>query len=76
MRFLFITGGSPACVFAVAPLASAVRNAGHEVFMAANEDLIPDVTVDEAYRARELNDVLPSARAQVVDHRDLMPIIQ
>lgn len=44
MRVLFITGGSPACVFAVAPLASAVRNAGHEVFMAANEDLIPDVT--------------------------------
>ncbi|HEU5472963.1 MAG TPA: glycosyltransferase [Actinophytocola sp.] len=44
MRFLFITGGSPACVFAVAPLASAARNAGHEVFMAANEDLIPDVT--------------------------------
>lgn len=44
MRFLFITGGSPACVFAVAPLASAVRNAGHEVFMAANEDLMADVT--------------------------------
>jgi UDP:flavonoid glycosyltransferase YjiC (YdhE family) len=44
MKFLFITGGSPACVFAVAPLASAVRNAGHEVFMAANEDLMADVT--------------------------------
>jgi UDP:flavonoid glycosyltransferase YjiC (YdhE family) len=44
MRFLFITGGSPACVFAVAPLASAVRNAGHEVFMAASEDLMADVT--------------------------------
>jgi UDP:flavonoid glycosyltransferase YjiC (YdhE family) len=44
MRFLFITGGSPACVFAVTPLASAARNAGHDVFMAASEDLVPDVT--------------------------------
>src|SRR5882757_6790501 len=40
MRFLFVTGGSPATVFALTPLATAVRNAGHEVFMAANEELV------------------------------------
>jgi UDP:flavonoid glycosyltransferase YjiC (YdhE family) len=40
MRFLFITGGSPATVFALTPLATAARNAGHQVFMAANEDLM------------------------------------
>jgi glycosyltransferase len=40
MRFLFITTGSQVTVYAVAPLATAVRNAGHEVLLAANEPLM------------------------------------
>jgi hypothetical protein len=40
MKFLFITGGSSASVFAIAPLATAVRNAGHEILLAANEPLM------------------------------------
>jgi UDP:flavonoid glycosyltransferase YjiC (YdhE family) len=44
MKFLFVTGGSWATVFALTPLATAVRNAGHEIFMAANEELVPAIT--------------------------------
>ncbi|MFC0107536.1 nucleotide disphospho-sugar-binding domain-containing protein [Kibdelosporangium aridum] len=40
MKFLFIGVGSEASVFAVAPLATAVRNAGHEVLLAVNEPQI------------------------------------
>ncbi|MGH3433424.1 MAG: hypothetical protein ACRDQB_11380, partial [Thermocrispum sp.] len=40
MRFLFLTFRSPATVYAVAPLVTAVRNAGHEVLMATNEPLM------------------------------------
>lgn len=43
MRILFVTGGSPATVFAIAPLATAARNAGHQVFMAANDDLMASI---------------------------------
>ncbi|MDT3442561.1 MULTISPECIES: nucleotide disphospho-sugar-binding domain-containing protein [unclassified Pseudofrankia] len=43
MRFLFVTAGSPATVFALTPLATAARNAGHEVFMAASEELVPAI---------------------------------
>jgi len=43
MRVLFVTAGSPATVFAVAPLATALRNAGHHVFMAANEHLMTPI---------------------------------
>jgi len=44
MRILFIAGDSAATVFALAPLATAARNAGHEVFMAANDDMAPVIT--------------------------------
>ncbi|TDC72049.1 glycosyltransferase [Actinomadura sp. GC306] len=40
MRFLFTPVGSQVTVYAVAPLATAVRNAGHEVLLAANEPLM------------------------------------
>nr|WSX72923.1 glycosyltransferase [Streptomyces sp. NBC_00899]WSX81009.1 glycosyltransferase [Streptomyces sp. NBC_00899] len=43
MRFLFIAAGSAATVFGLAPLATAVRNAGHEVFMAANDNVMASV---------------------------------
>ncbi|MFI9723680.1 nucleotide disphospho-sugar-binding domain-containing protein [Streptomyces sp. NPDC052396] len=43
MRLLFVAAGSPATVFALAPLATAARNAGHQVVMAANEDMMPVV---------------------------------
>ncbi|MFD9792544.1 nucleotide disphospho-sugar-binding domain-containing protein [Streptomyces sp. NPDC059070] len=39
MKFLFIAGGSSATVFTVAPLAMALRTAGHEVLVAANQPL-------------------------------------
>jgi UDP:flavonoid glycosyltransferase YjiC (YdhE family) len=44
MKFLFVTAGSPATVFACSPLAAAVRNAGHEVMMAASEDLMTPIS--------------------------------
>ncbi|MFF5002841.1 nucleotide disphospho-sugar-binding domain-containing protein [Streptomyces phaeochromogenes] len=44
MRILFVTAGSPATVFALAPLATAARNAGHQVVMAANADMMPHIT--------------------------------
>ncbi|MEV8504774.1 glycosyltransferase [Actinoplanes sp. NPDC051475] len=44
MRLLFICGGSPATVFALAPLATAARQAGHGVVVAATEDMVPVVT--------------------------------
>lgn len=40
MKFLFITGGSSATVFALAPLATALRNAGHDILLAANEPMM------------------------------------
>lgn len=44
MKTLFVAAGSPATVFALAPLATAARNAGHQVIMAANGDMTPVVT--------------------------------
>lgn len=44
MKILFITGGSPATVFALSPLATACRLAGHETFMASIADLMPAVS--------------------------------
>nr|CBH32101.1 putative C-glycosyltransferase [Streptomyces albaduncus] len=44
MKVLFIAAGtSPAGVFALAPLATAVRNAGHEILVAAFDELTPAV---------------------------------
>ncbi len=43
MRALFVVAGSKAAVFALTPFAWAMRNAGHEVFMAAAEDMMPTV---------------------------------
>ncbi|WP_372410929.1 nucleotide disphospho-sugar-binding domain-containing protein [Streptomyces luteireticuli] len=43
MRILFLAGGSPATVFGLAPLATAARNAGHQVFMAATSEMMPVV---------------------------------
>ncbi len=37
MRILFITTGSQATYYAAAPLATAARNAGHDVMLAAHE---------------------------------------
>lgn len=44
MRVLFIAAGtSPAGVFALAPLATAARNAGHDVLVAAFAELTPTI---------------------------------
>ncbi|MFD6065851.1 MULTISPECIES: nucleotide disphospho-sugar-binding domain-containing protein [Amycolatopsis] len=43
MKILFIPAGSQATIFSFVPLAMAARNAGHEVFMTATEDLVPAV---------------------------------
>lgn len=44
MRVLFVAAGSPATVFALSPLATTLRHAGHEVLMAAPEGVLPAVT--------------------------------
>jgi UDP:flavonoid glycosyltransferase YjiC (YdhE family) len=44
MRILFLAGGSPATVFALVPLATAARNAGHQVLMAATADMSGVIT--------------------------------
>ncbi|MER5704793.1 nucleotide disphospho-sugar-binding domain-containing protein [Micromonospora sp. NPDC002296] len=41
MKMLYLAGGSPATVFALAPLATAARNAGHAVIVAATADMVP-----------------------------------
>lgn len=43
LRMLFVAAGSPATVFALVPLATAARNAGHDVFVAATEEMTPVV---------------------------------
>ncbi|MDJ1134994.1 glycosyltransferase [Streptomyces iconiensis] len=44
MRVLFNAAGtSPASVFAIAPLATAVRNAGHEILVTSFEEMAPAV---------------------------------
>jgi len=43
VRILFLTGGSPATVFGLVPLATAARNAGHEVFMGSTAEMMPFV---------------------------------
>jgi glycosyltransferase len=40
MKFLFTAGGSQATVFSMAPLATAARNAGHEILVAVDEPLL------------------------------------
>ncbi|MDA2813270.1 DUF1205 domain-containing protein [Nocardiopsis sp. RSe5-2] len=44
MRALFLPGNSPATIYTHAALATAVRNAGHEVFMGGIEWVLPDIT--------------------------------
>ena len=44
MRVLFATAGkSPAAVYSIASLATAVRNAGHQVIVAAFDELVPTI---------------------------------
>ncbi|MGW5739751.1 MULTISPECIES: nucleotide disphospho-sugar-binding domain-containing protein [Streptomyces] len=43
MRVLFVAGASPATVFGLVPLATAVRAAGHQVFLASTEEMMPVV---------------------------------
>ncbi|WP_069768268.1 MULTISPECIES: glycosyltransferase [unclassified Streptomyces] len=43
MRILFISGGSRGAVFPLVPLATAARNAGHEVFVGVTENTLPAV---------------------------------
>jgi glycosyltransferase len=40
VKFLFTAGGSQATVYTVASLATAARNAGHEILLAADESLL------------------------------------
>ncbi|MEV6711590.1 glycosyltransferase [Lentzea sp. NPDC051208] len=44
MRILFLAGGSPATVFPLVPLATAARNAGHEVLMAGTEGITSSIS--------------------------------
>lgn len=41
MRVLMVAGASPATLFALVPLASALRNDGHDVLMASTEEMVP-----------------------------------
>jgi UDP:flavonoid glycosyltransferase YjiC (YdhE family) len=43
MKFLFTVGGSAATVFAMSPLATAARNAGHEILLTVDEPLLEAV---------------------------------
>ncbi|GAA0930166.1 nucleotide disphospho-sugar-binding domain-containing protein [Nonomuraea longicatena] len=43
MKALFIPGNSPATIYTHTALATAVRNAGHSVFMAGIQWLLPDI---------------------------------
>jgi UDP:flavonoid glycosyltransferase YjiC (YdhE family) len=43
MRILFVTSGSIAAAFALCPTVNAARNAGHEVIMASNDEILPAV---------------------------------
>lgn len=55
MKVLFVSGASPATLFAHVPLAQALRNAGHEVLLATTEEMtsvgetcaLPFVTVTD-----------------------------
>ncbi|MBV8933694.1 MAG: DUF1205 domain-containing protein [Kutzneria sp.] len=43
MKILFVAGCSPATIFALAPLATTARNAGHETFMASNDSMVSTI---------------------------------
>ncbi|MBA6437024.1 glycosyltransferase [Streptomyces sp. GMR22] len=44
MRMLFVAGGTSGVIFSIIPLAQAARNAGHEVFMAGPDNMMPTIT--------------------------------
>jgi D-olivosyltransferase len=44
MRVIVVAGGSLATAYALVPLTTAIRDAGHEVVMVANDDVVPAVT--------------------------------
>lgn len=43
MKILFLGAGSAATVYGLTPLATAARNAGHQVIMAAPRNVLPDI---------------------------------
>jgi glycosyltransferase len=43
MKYLFVSAGSQAAVFAITPLAHAARNAGHQVIVTANEAMTASI---------------------------------
>ncbi|MBB1252291.1 nucleotide disphospho-sugar-binding domain-containing protein [Streptomyces alkaliterrae] len=43
MRVLFLGAGSAATIYGLTPLATAARNAGHQVMMAAPRNVLPDI---------------------------------
>ncbi|MET9535585.1 MULTISPECIES: glycosyltransferase [unclassified Streptomyces] len=67
MKILFVAAGSQATVFALSPLATAARNGGHQVFMAAHADMMPVVAgaglPGIALTSRPLGDFLTFDRA-------------
>jgi UDP:flavonoid glycosyltransferase YjiC (YdhE family) len=84
MSFLFITTGSQVTVYAVAPFATAVRNAGHEILLAANEPLmtfaenieVPAVSIGpEPIRDFVTAGRLENARASSGDLRQEMLVV-
>lgn len=44
MKVLFVVGGSSGVIFSLMPLAQAVRNAGHQVFVAGPYDVMTTIT--------------------------------
>lgn len=62
MKFLFTAGGGQATVFAAAPLATAARNAGHEILLAADEPLLETIAAIGLPAAATPHPRLSSAR--------------
>ncbi|MER7133287.1 nucleotide disphospho-sugar-binding domain-containing protein [Streptosporangium saharense] len=71
MRVLFVAGHTAGASYPLVPLAQAVRLAGHEVFVAGHEDLVPVIASAGlpavAVSSGRLSDFLVDRRGQTVE---------
>lgn len=73
MKILFVSGGSRGAVFPLIPLATAARNAGHEVFVGVTDNTLPTVASAGLPGVGLTSGTMPQF---MYKDRDLVPLVE